>query len=89
VFCKELVTKSHYFPSQHLVIGIYNRDSVCLLRGANLVFINNVVNNSLHRVNHKFNFTFMLNILNQEKRKNKNFWIEQQQGIPRINSAVV
>jgi len=77
VFCKELVTKSIYFPSQYLVIGFYNREGVCLLRCANLVFIYNVVNNSLHRVNHNVNFTFMLNIFNQEKRNNKHFWIEQ------------
>jgi len=77
VFCKEIVTKIPYFPSQHLVIGFYNRDGLCLLRGANLVFIHNVVNNSFHSVNHEVNFTFMLNIFNREKRNNKNFWIEQ------------
>jgi len=50
---------------------------VCLLRGANLVFRYNVVNNSFQSVNHKVNFTFILNIFNQKKRNNKNFWIEQ------------
>ena len=38
VFCMDLRINSDYFPVQHLLIGFYNRDGVCLLRGANWVF---------------------------------------------------
>jgi len=33
VFCVDLRTYSHYFPIQHELTGLYNRDWVCLLRG--------------------------------------------------------
>ena len=41
VFCVDLRTNSDYFPMQHKLVGFYNRDGVCLLRGTNLVFIYN------------------------------------------------
>jgi len=33
VFCVDLRTNSDYFPIQHELIGVYNRDGVRLLRG--------------------------------------------------------
>jgi len=33
VFCVDLRTNSDYFPIQHQLTGLYNRDGVCLLRG--------------------------------------------------------
>jgi len=33
VFCVDLRTNSHYFPIQHKLTGLYNREGVCLLRG--------------------------------------------------------
>jgi hypothetical protein len=33
VFCVGLRTNSDYFPIQHLLTDLYNRDGVCLLRG--------------------------------------------------------
>jgi hypothetical protein len=33
VFCVDLRTNSDYFPIQHYLTGLYNRDGVCLLRG--------------------------------------------------------
>jgi hypothetical protein len=33
VFCVDLRTNSHYFPIQHKLTGLYNRDGVCLPRG--------------------------------------------------------
>ena len=39
VFCVDLRTNSHYFPIQHQLIGFYNRDGVCLLRGKDRIFI--------------------------------------------------
>ena len=41
VFCVDLRTDSDYFPIQHLLTGLYNRDRVCLLRGTDWVFIYN------------------------------------------------
>ena len=41
VFCVDLRTNSDYFPIQHLLTGLYNRDGVCLLRGTDWVFIYN------------------------------------------------
>jgi len=38
VFCVDLRTNSHYFPIQHKLIGFYNADGVCLLRGTDWVF---------------------------------------------------
>ena len=38
VFCVDLRTNSHYFPIQHKLTGLYNRDAVCLLRGTDWVF---------------------------------------------------
>ena len=35
VFCVDLRTNSDYFPLQHQLTGLYNRDGVCLLRGTN------------------------------------------------------
>ena len=32
-FSMDLRTKSDYFPTQHWLTGLYNRDGVCLLRG--------------------------------------------------------
>jgi hypothetical protein len=37
VFCIYLRTNSDFFPIQHKLIGIYNRDEKCLLRGMNWV----------------------------------------------------
>jgi hypothetical protein len=33
VFCVDLRTNSDYFTVQHQLIGFYNRDVACLLRG--------------------------------------------------------
>ena len=33
VFCVDLRTNKHYFPIQHKLSGLYNREEVCLLRG--------------------------------------------------------
>jgi len=33
VFCVDLRTNSDYFTVQHWLVGFYNRDGVCLLRG--------------------------------------------------------
>ena len=33
VFCVDLRTNSDYFTVQHSLVGFYNRDGVCLLRG--------------------------------------------------------
>ena len=41
VFCVDLRTNSDYFPIQHLLAGLYNRDGVCLLCGTDWVFIYN------------------------------------------------
>ena len=38
VFCVDLRTNSDYFPIQHWLVGFYNRDGVCLLRGTDWVF---------------------------------------------------
>jgi hypothetical protein len=37
VFCVDLRTNSHYFPIQHELSGLYNRDGLCLLRGTDWV----------------------------------------------------
>ena len=42
VFCVDLRTNSHYFPIQLKLIGFYNRDGECLLRGTDWVFIYNL-----------------------------------------------
>ena len=39
VFCVDLRTNSDSFPIQHLLVGFYNRNWVCLLRGTNWVYI--------------------------------------------------
>ena len=41
VFCVDLRTNSDYFPIQHSLAVLYNRDGVCLLRGTDWVFIYN------------------------------------------------
>ena len=41
VYCVDLRTNSDYFPIQHYLTGLYNRDGVCLLRGTDWVFIYN------------------------------------------------
>ena len=41
VFCVDLRTDSDYFPIQHYLTGLYNRDGVCLMRGTDWVFIYN------------------------------------------------
>ena len=41
VFCVDLRTNSDYFPIQHQLTGLYNRDGVCLLRDTDWVFIYN------------------------------------------------
>ena len=38
VFCVDLRTNSDYFPIQHQLAGLYNRDGVCLLRGTDWIF---------------------------------------------------
>jgi len=38
VFCVDLRTNSDYFLIQHWLTGFYNRDGVCLLRGADWIF---------------------------------------------------
>ena len=38
VFWKNLRTHSDYSPIQHWLIGFYNRDGVCLLRGTSWLF---------------------------------------------------
>ena len=39
VFCVDLRTNSDYFTVQHWLVGFYNRDGQCLLRGTDWVFI--------------------------------------------------
>ena len=39
LFCMDLRTNSDYFPIQHWLTGLYNRDGVCLLRGTEWIFI--------------------------------------------------
>ena len=39
MFCVDLRTNSDYFPIQHLLTGLYNRDGECLLRGTDCVFV--------------------------------------------------
>jgi hypothetical protein len=41
VFCVDQKKNSDYFPIQHQLAGLYNRYGVCLLRGADWVFIYN------------------------------------------------
>jgi hypothetical protein len=41
VFCVDLRTNSDYFPIQHSLTGLHNRDGECLLRGKDWVFIYN------------------------------------------------
>ena len=41
VFCVDLRINSDYFPIQHWLTGLYNRDGVCLLRGTDWIFIYN------------------------------------------------
>jgi len=41
VFCVDLRTNSDYFPMQHYLNGLYNREGMCLLRGTDWVFIYN------------------------------------------------
>ena len=41
VFCVDLRTNSDYFTVQHWLVGVYNWDGVCLLRGTDWVFIYN------------------------------------------------
>jgi hypothetical protein len=50
VFCVGLRTNNYYFPVQHWLTGIYNRDGVCLLRGTGWIYMIQV-NPSLERVN--------------------------------------
>ena len=38
VFCMDLRTNSHYFPTQHGLTGFYNWDGECLLRGTDWGF---------------------------------------------------
>jgi len=38
VFCVDLRTNSVYFPIQHSLTCLYNRDGVCLLRGTGWIF---------------------------------------------------
>jgi hypothetical protein len=38
VFCIYLITNSDLLHLQHKLIGFYNRDEKCLLRGTNWVF---------------------------------------------------
>jgi len=42
VFCVDLRTKSDYFPIQRELAGFYNRDVVCLLRGTDWNFKDNL-----------------------------------------------
>ena len=37
MFCVDLRTISDYFPIQHYLTGLYNRNGVCLLRGTDWV----------------------------------------------------
>jgi hypothetical protein len=37
VFCVDLRTNSDYFTVQHWLVGFYNRDAVCLLRGTDWI----------------------------------------------------
>jgi len=39
VFCVDLRTNSDYFPIQHELAGLSNRDGVCLLRGKVYIFV--------------------------------------------------
>jgi len=37
VLCLDLRTISDYFPVRHYMTGFYNRDGMCLLRGADWI----------------------------------------------------
>ena len=39
VFSMDLRTNSNYFPTQHLLTGLYNCDGVCLLCGTKVTFM--------------------------------------------------
>ena len=41
VFCVDLRTNSDYFTVQHWLLGFYNGDEVCLLRGTDWIFKHN------------------------------------------------
>jgi len=43
VFCVDLRTNSNYFPTQHWLTGLYNRDGECLQRGKSWIFIIHVI----------------------------------------------
>ena len=53
-FCVDLRTNSDYFTVQHWLVGFYNRNGVCLLRGTRWVFICNAKLFFLRSVNVAF-----------------------------------
>ena len=55
VFCVDLRTNSDYFTVQHWLVGFYNRDGVCLLRGTNCVFKYKPLQSSGHIMYYQFN----------------------------------
>jgi hypothetical protein len=38
MLCVDLKTNSDYFALQHRLIGFYNQDGACLLRGTSFIF---------------------------------------------------
>jgi len=46
VFCVDLRSSSDYFPTQHLLTGLYNRGGVCLLCGTDWIYIYIYIYNS-------------------------------------------
>ena len=52
VFCVDLRTNSDYFRIQHSLVGFYNQDGVCLLRGTEWIFKESKV--SLLMINLRF-----------------------------------
>jgi len=48
VCCVDLRTNSDYFPIQYQMIGLYNRDGECLLRGTDWIFISSSCQTSQH-----------------------------------------
>jgi hypothetical protein len=52
MFCVDLRANSDYFPIQHLLTGLYNRDGVCLLRGTDSFFKQKIANCTLRDAVH-------------------------------------
>jgi hypothetical protein len=58
MFFVDLKTDNEFFPTQHSVIGLYNRDGRCLLRGTNWLFKQNGSRFVLNLLKPSGNFTY-------------------------------